>query len=312
MVGLFYAVIVPLVLRYSARIQAELIYVNLINLPLFVNLSNPGEIGLTQTRSFFLQHPNGCRIGVWHILPSKYSQDKGVSGSDFSTRLADGSTIILYLHGNTGSRAKDHRVELYQYLRNKGYHVVTFDYRGYGDSDCTASEAGLMQDGVLVWNWMRSFAPTAKVYLWGHSLGSGAATYLAENLTAAGTEPTGLVLEAPFTSILDAAQNHPLAIPYWPIMRILFRPYVIDNFVEKHDSAERLKNIHCPMLIFHGRKDIIIPFHLGEEMYQIARATRRSQDEVVRFVDCGNTAHKNNLDSEAFKKAFDRFIMDTQ
>lgn len=34
------------------------------------------------------------------------------------------------MHGNTGSRARDHRVEMYKLLRDLDYHVVAFDYRG--------------------------------------------------------------------------------------------------------------------------------------------------------------------------------------
>jgi len=42
--------------------------------------------------------------------------------------------VILYMHGNTGSRAREHRVEHYKFLRGLGFHIVTFDYRGYADS----------------------------------------------------------------------------------------------------------------------------------------------------------------------------------
>lgn len=41
-----------------------------------------------------------------------------------------GYPIVLYLHGNSGSRATDHRVELYQLLQSFNYNVITLDYRG--------------------------------------------------------------------------------------------------------------------------------------------------------------------------------------
>ena len=161
---------VPFLLRFSPRLQAELVYFNFIDLPLFVNLSDPESFGLTQTRSFFLQHPqpNGCRLGVWQILPSKYDNMERLSDSQFPKQLSDGSSIILYLHGNTGNRGMSARVDLYKYLaKTKGYHVVAFDYRGYGDSDCSTSEKGLLEDGHLMWDWIRNHAPNARVYLWG-------------------------------------------------------------------------------------------------------------------------------------------------
>lgn len=44
--------------------------------------------------------------------------------------FSSGHPIILYLHGNSGSRAGSHRIELYKILQSLNYHVVTMDYRG--------------------------------------------------------------------------------------------------------------------------------------------------------------------------------------
>ena len=303
---------VPFLLRFSPRLQAELVYFNFIDFPLFVNLSDPESFGLTQTRSFFLQHPqpNGCRLGVWQILPSKYDNMERLSDSQFPKQLSDGSSIILYLHGNTGNRGMSARVDLYKYLaKTKGYHVVAFDYRGYGDSDCSTSEKGLLEDGHLMWDWIRNHAPNARVYLWGHSLGTAASTSLAEKLTNEEASIAGLILDAPFTSILDAGYNHPFSILFWPIMDQIFKPYVIDQFVEKHASIDRIKNIRCPILIAHSHNDFMIPFHLGKKLYETAVATRKPQDIPVRFVDCGDSSHEYNYNSEALKEALDDFIV---
>ena len=49
----------------------------------------------------------------------------------FETSLSNGpAPIVLYLHGNTGSRAREHRIELYKVLQKLNYHVICFDYRG--------------------------------------------------------------------------------------------------------------------------------------------------------------------------------------
>lgn len=38
--------------------------------------------------------------------------------------------IFLYMHGNSGNRASNHRLELYKLFQSLDYHVVCFDYRG--------------------------------------------------------------------------------------------------------------------------------------------------------------------------------------
>ena len=48
----------------------------------------------------------------------------------FENSLGGGKPVILYLHGNTGSRAREHRIALYHVLQKLDYHIICFDYRG--------------------------------------------------------------------------------------------------------------------------------------------------------------------------------------
>ena len=299
----------PLVLRYSHWMQKEMIYVNRLNIPFMANLSNPSEFGLPKVNCFYLHHTDGCRIGVWHILPQKYHKEV-IPNDQYASLLSDELPIILYLHGNTGSRATYSRVGLYKYLsEEKQYHVITFDYKGFGDSDCYPSESGLMEDGLLVWQWIKQYASDRNIYIWGHSLGSGATTYLTANLTASGDSPTGILLDAPFTTIIEAAINHPFSLPYrlWPL-RTLLKTYSLDYFHETHQSIDRLRYITCPILIMHGHLDVTIPFDLGHKMYETALSTRKPGSGDVHFIDCGDSSHKYNFRSEPLRQALDSFI----
>ena len=295
------------IIRYSHFIQKEFIYVNRVKIPFFANLSDPTECGLPKTRHFYLEHETGCKIGVWQVLPLTYHK-QSVADENFPDLLSDNRPIILYLHGNTGTRAAHSRITVYRLLsEEKGYHVITFDYKGFGDSDCSPSETGIMEDGLLVWQWIKKHAPSANVYLWGHSLGSGATLYLTSNLTASGTSPAGILLDAPFTTIMDAAYHHPFTFPYRPFIDI-FKRITLDYFHETHSSIDRVSTVTCPILIMHGHKDVIIPFHLGYRLYEVAMTTRKSSSGKVQFVDCGDTGHKYNHHSVELQKALDTFI----
>ena len=300
-------VAVILTFRYSQRLQGGLIYMNFVNLPPFVNLSRPMDLGLNGTVNFYLTHDNGCRIGVWHVLPGIHEGDPDAIAKH-SVLLGDGSIIVLYLHGNTGTRAMHHRILLYKYLsQERNYHVVTFDYRGFGDSDGAASEEGLMEDSLLVWQWIRRHAPEAKIYIWGHSLGASACTHLTARLACDSISPSGILLDAPFTNITEAAESHPFSLPF-RILGSYFRYICLNNMYEKHKSIDRLPNITCPILIMHGRNDITIPFRLGKKMYEAALATRSPTSGEVIFVDCGDKAHKTNYISPELRKVLDSFI----
>lgn len=80
--------------------------------------------------------------------------------------------IVLYLHGNTGSRANSHRVDLYKTLRKLGYHVIALDYRGFADSsDISPTEDGCVNDAFAMYRYIKNLAHTP-VFIYGHSLGN--------------------------------------------------------------------------------------------------------------------------------------------
>lgn len=79
--------------------------------------------------------------------------------------------IVLYLHGNTGTRANGHRVDLYKTLQRLGYHVIAMDYRGFADSsDISPTENGCVSDAFAVFSYIKNLT-SSPVFVYGHSLG---------------------------------------------------------------------------------------------------------------------------------------------
>uniref|UniRef100_A0ACB8GAS3 Monoacylglycerol lipase abhd12 n=1 Tax=Sphaerodactylus townsendi TaxID=933632 RepID=A0ACB8GAS3_9SAUR len=115
-----------------------------------------------------------CCFASRHTVPAALWKD--AQGKDqlwYEDTLGSNSPVILYLHGNGGTRGGEHRVELYKVLSSFGYHVVTFDYRGWGDSIGSPSESGLTYDALHVFDWIKARSGDNPVYIWGHSLGTG-------------------------------------------------------------------------------------------------------------------------------------------
>ena len=121
-------------------------------------------------------------------------------------------TIVLYLHGNTASRGSGHRVDMYKLMRKLGYHVLTLDYRGYGDSDpVSPSEEGVVRDALAVYEYISNITSNP-VIIWGHSLGTGVSTNLCAQLNYLNEKgPRGVILESPFTNIKEEIRRHPFA-----------------------------------------------------------------------------------------------------
>ena len=299
--------LLPFAIRFSHSLQSALIYVNVVNIPFFTNLSAPQELGLIATRSFYLYHGHGERVGVWQIASHNYHHLKSISGNQYTDMLSDGRPIVLYMHGNTGTRAMMHRIGIYNMFVKRGYHCITFDYRGYGDSDGSPTEIGMKEDGYLVWKWIRKHTPDAKVFVWGHSLGSAAATDLLKDICNEPHPPSGLILDAPFTKMEEAAVNHIISAPYWPIISYL-KHTCIFHIAEKFSTIDKISSVSCKILIVHGTQDIIIPFGLGKRLYEHAVKNRKPEYGEVSFLDCGPQQHRTNYLSPLLLDALTSFI----
>ena len=97
------------------------------------------------------------------------------------------------------------------------------------------------------------------IVIYGESLGTGVATHLSQNRNFA-----GVILETPFTSMIDAAKTF---YPYIPVSLLL---------KDKFDNKSKIKNIKIPVLIMHGEVDQIVPFFMGQKIYEIANEPKYS------------------------------------
>ena len=101
-----------------------------------MDFDKPENEGLSGARNFYISTDLKVEVGVWHILPQDLIEESEKKSEKekkdwFETSLSNGpAPIVLYLHGNTGSRAREHRIELYKVLQKLNYHVICFDYRG--------------------------------------------------------------------------------------------------------------------------------------------------------------------------------------
>ncbi|CAI2353728.1 unnamed protein product [Caenorhabditis sp. 36 PRJEB53466] len=226
--------------------------------------NNVNSIG----RSFHLRGSGG-KIGVWHILPHKLSLEWRTEGrhpvdADFEDMLRDSEhKIIVYAHGNSFDRTFYHRVEMYNLLSERNYHVICFDYRGYGDSEGTPTEKGIVNDARIVYEWVKERSGRTPVIVWGHSMGTGVSCKLVKDLSEEKQPPCGLVLESPFNNLKDAVTNHPIfTIFSWMndsmVDRIIIRP--LNSVGLTMQSDKRIQLVSCPIIILHAEDDKILPY----------------------------------------------------
>ncbi|QEG37049.1 alpha/beta hydrolase [Bythopirellula goksoeyrii] len=180
---------------------------------------------------------------------------------------------IVYFHGN-GEDA-DQNVDLGAYLRDcLDASILVFDYRGYGHSEGTPDEDGIIGDSVAAQKWLakQTHLDPSKVILFGRSLGGGVAVAAAEQLGA-----KALILHSTFANMDDIAASQYPFIPVRWLMRNPFR------------SLQRMKHFTGPVLQFHGTADELIPIEYARPLYEAVTNKHK------KFVEIPGGRHNDPL-----------------
>jgi uncharacterized protein len=160
-------------------------------------------------------------------------------------------TATLFLHGNGENLGTLARGKILQRLESLPAHVLIIDYPGYGRSTGDPSESTLIESGRAALSWLHRRYPELPLTVVGFSLGAAVAVQLA----ATNSPPlTGLVLLAPWTSLLDAAS---LKAP-----RFLARAFLCDRFESERVAAY----VQVPTLVIHGTLDDLIAAEQGRRV----------------------------------------------
>ena len=212
----------------------------------------PQAAGFPEAEEHILTTADGEKVVLWHV-PAR-----------------PGRPVVLYFHGNGDYLAGF--FGRFRALIADGTGIVAVSYRGYAGSSGRPSEPGLLQDAAAAYAFTAARYSADKIVAWGFSLGTGVAVALAAE------RPVGkLILEAPYTSVVDVA-----AAAFWfaPV-RLLMQ----DQF----RSDQRIARIRVPLLVMHGALDPAIPVAFGERLFALA-------NEPKRFVRLARGGH-NDLDN---------------
>ncbi len=231
-----------------------------------------------------------CPEGDWEA-PYLEREDVTFASAD-GTRLhgwlaehPNPRAVLMYCHGN--GDCLGYLGPLMRELRDKyQLTVFAFDYRGYGKSEGSPSEAGIVADGHAAQLWLaeRTRRRPADIVLMGRSLGGGVAVDLAAKNGA-----RGLILQNTPTSMPDAA-----AYRYW------FAPVHL-LMKNRYDSLSKIGRYTGPVLISHGTADTLVPFALGQRLFAAAKS------EIKRFFPIDGGGH-NDPEPPEYDAVLDEFI----
>ena len=159
---------------------------------------------------------------------------------------------ILFFHGNAGSL--ENRIYKLNHYKDLNVNFLIIAWRGFSGNKGKPSEKGLYEDAKGAIKWLKNKGINEQnIILYGESLGTGVAVEIAQKKNYA-----GIILESPFTSMINMGKKY---YPFFPV-RFLLK--------DKFESYKKINKIFVPVLIIHGKVDKIVPYDMGQKMYELA------------------------------------------
>lgn len=237
------------------------------------------------------------------VTPQTFSLD-GVRLTDTTVAVADtvdlnawhltqpeAETTVLFFGGNG-----------FYLVQSKGYlraltrpstNAFLWDYRGYGRSDGTPGVEELKHDALVVYDSLRARPDVSpdRLVVWGHSLGSFLASYVANE-----REVAGVVLENPATTVDDWVGN---LIPWY--VR-LFLGVDVDPVLQGESNLEFVRSLEAPLLVVAGAEDNVTDPEMARRLHREAGS---SEKELI-VVDGGT--HNGLYDDPAVQEAYGELV----
>lgn len=176
--------------------------------------------------------------------------------------------VILYFHGNSGNL--DGWGKLCYYFDNLGYDFIVYDFRGFGKSRGSSSEANFHSDASAVYDFASEHYSPQEIVLFGRSMGSGVASKLSSDVDA-----RLLILETPYYSIKGLFKSY---YPFLPTRLFIFKyTFPVFKWIEK---------AKMDVFIFQGTRDIVVP-------YRCAARLKPYLKDQEHFITIKNGKHSN-------------------
>jgi fermentation-respiration switch protein FrsA (DUF1100 family) len=176
---------------------------------------------------------------------------------------------VLHAHGNAANISN--HLPLVAWLPEADFHVLSFDYRGYGRSTGHPSLDGVVDDtlAALAWLRQRPEVDATRIVVLGQSLGGATA------LRAIGRSPQGvrlLVVDSAFSSYRGIAKEAAQGSLPLRWMAPLLLPSLPDT---QDDPVTAVTRLTVPLLVMHGTDDEIVGHHHGIALHAAARGPKQ-------------------------------------
>ena len=163
--------------------------------------------------------------------------------------------LLIFCHGNAGNITG--RAPLAAELASRGVSVLLFDWRGYGKSTGRPTEDALFRDALAAYDFAEKKIGAKHIVAYGESLGGPYAAYVATKRRV-----PAVIIENSFPSLRQLGNY-------------LYRPFPLGWTAPFALTTSRwLNEAGVPVLVMHGRADEVIPYSMGQQLYDELRVKK--------------------------------------
>ncbi|KLV04064.1 hypothetical protein ABT56_15705 [Photobacterium aquae] len=217
--------------------------------------------------------------------PPSFSMLSSRSGNNIAyqwlpSQTRDVKGAVIHFHGNSGHMGKTQ--EKVDWLTEHGFHVMVFDYSGFGASSGGATDQAVYYDAITVLEYARTVKMTNDIPIYVVATSTGGNIFL-RALVDAPDSVDGIVIDSSFTSYIDTAE-------YVVEQGVLGRWYswiagvVMRDTYSSNQVIEELV-VEVPTLVMHCEQDAVVPITAGRELFSQLQA----KDKVFwQLKDCAH------------------------
>lgn len=195
----------------------------------------------------YFNSADGTRLSGWFIPAEGVVSPMEAKGT------------VIHMHGNAQNMTA--QWQFVEWVPERGYNVLVFDYRGYGQSRGKPEPKGVFEDAIAALDYLRARTDidTNRLFVFGQSLGGMIA------IASAGASPQGVravLAEAPFHSYSTLADD-----------RTPGEGQLVDPAYCATTHVAKLSPI--PLLLIHGTNDKVVPYSHSEMLLAEAGEPKR-------------------------------------
>jgi len=236
--------------------------------------------------------------------------DKGItlSGWYFKKLESDRTVILAHDYGKNRLQFEESTMNIVKGFLNKGYNVLTFDFRNSGKSDGSLTSMGALEvdDLTAVISYTTRLHNSRHIVLMGFGTGATASILAgakSENVDA-------LILDSPYTDFDDYVNYR---AEKWNLPLKLFR-YTVPKAVKvlgniNTDDVNPIGAIidlsPRPVLFIHGKDDSSIPANNSRELYALYSKTNSNNTELWEVEGAGHLESYNKNPETYMSRIFE-------